>query len=290
MSALLMSIALAQSHASGQEMPDPYRLALGRSGEVNAREGFVRTSDGTAVGIEAVVKSARGVQYVLVGENHETPRHHQLQADIVQALVDDGRHVIVGFEMFTRDKQAWMNPLTVGRVSVDEFESYADWKTQWGFAYSAYRPIFQVVADNRLPMAALNVPRDWIRQIGREGPSSVTAERRAWVPPLDLSQTGHRAVFESLMGGHPITGAQGENIYAAQVAWDTGMARSALDMMEGRDNRWVMVIMAGVGHVMFDQGINLRLKTLANEKSISVIALPAETERVSKGIGDFIYR
>ncbi|MBS1723645.1 MAG: ChaN family lipoprotein [Armatimonadetes bacterium] len=269
---------------------DPYLLDIGAPGRVSVSRGYVETKSGRPSTAEDIAKAADGVRFVFVGESHDNPDHHQAQADIISALIKRGRNVSVGFEMFTRDNQANLNPFTMGWWSDEEFQTNADWKKQWGFPYRLYKPIFDVVKQNQLPMAALNVPRDWVRQVSRQGADSLTDEQKKWVPaPLDLGNKEHRSIFDALIGGHPSTGADG--MYAGQVTWDTGMANSALDFMaDSKSPKAVMVVCAGSGHVMYGQGINWRIQKRTGEKVLTVTCIDTDQPReVSKGLGDFVF-
>jgi uncharacterized iron-regulated protein len=269
----------------------PYQLDFGAPGRHTAPLGWSSTSTGRATSLAEVVKAAEGHRFVLVGESHDNADHHRMQADVIEALVKSGRRVAVGLEMFTRDNQASLNPWTLGWWSEAEFIEQAKWKTQWGFDYSLYRPIFEAVRTHRLPMAALNLPRDWVRQVGRQGPSVLTEVQRRWAPNIDISNKEHRALFTAMIGGHPLEGQRGDNMYAAQVSWDEAMAQSAVDFMTSRKGeKWVMVIIAGSGHTLYGLGINLRLK-MKGHSSLNLVGLeePLPEGGISRGVADFVF-
>lgn len=251
--------------------------------------GYTNTATGRPASAMEIARAADGCRFVFVGESHNSPDHHRAQAEIIAALVKRGRDVYVGMEMFTRDNQANLNGWTLGWWTDEEFQAKSDWKKQWGFSYGLYKPVFDVVKENGLPLFALNVPRDWVRQVGKSGPSAITADKKAWVPDLFLGNKDHRSVFDSLMGGHPMPGI--DNVYAAQVTWDTGMAQSALDAMSGLPNKKrVMVVLAGSGHVMYCQGINWRIKQKTGERVLNVVGIDDEKSReVSRGLGDYVF-
>ncbi len=285
-------LASVLSFAVVQDPVDPNLLEINGKGTITiAQEGLYDTSNGKKVDFGAIVERARGARFVFVGESHDQAAHHIVQALIIRALAEFGRDVVVGFEMFTRDNQANLAPWTTGRWSQEQFIENASWKTQWGFDYALYEPIFKVVRAYKLPMVALNVPRDWVRQVGRTGLTALTEEQRKWVPDPFLGNESHKSVFTALMGGHPMTGTQGENIYSAQVTWDEGMATSALDYMNTRHNKnAVMVVVAGSGHMMYGQGINYRITRKTGERTLNVMCLTSDGPReVSKGIGDFVF-
>lgn len=287
MSALLIAaVALAQM--------DPMRLPIGAKGEITVSPGtLARTKDGKAVGVDEVAKAADKVSFVFLGENHATTAHQQMEADVIQALVKRGRNVVVGLEMYTRPKQEFLDQWSAGTVSEADFLTQSDWKGQWGYDFAFYRPVFNIVRENKLPLIALNVPRDWVRAVGKSGFAGLTDEQKAQLPPdLDLANKDHKSVFTALMGGHPMTGPQGDNIYAAQVLWDEGMADTALKYFAKNppDKKTVFVVIAGAGHSMYRQGINYRVQKRSGRKGVTlVMGQSAEAAPVSKGVGDFVY-
>lgn len=282
--AIVAALAIAQT-------VDPYNLPIGTPGTFTPHPGYNDARTGKQVSAADIAKACNGVQYVLVGESHATPPHHAAQAEVIRALVAQGRHVAVGMEMFTRENQRIVNGLSGGKMSLDEFRVESNWDKQWGHDYKAYTPVLQAVKDLELPIIALNVPRDWVRQVSRQGYDSFDEMQRKWVPQLDLTNANHRKVFDSLMGGHPMPEEQMRNIYAGQVTWDTGMAKTALDWMSQRSSdKWVVVILAGIGHVMYGQAINYRLEQLAGAKSVSVVCVSEmPSGKVAKGLGDYVF-
>lgn len=272
---------------------NPLQLPIGRKGSVIVEVGrIVDTRSGRLAGAEDIAAAADGNRWLYLGESHTNRQHHELQASVIEALVRRGRQVIVGFEMFTRSAQGSLAPWTLGWWSESEFVERSDWTRQWGFEFSLYRPVFEAIRKHRLPMAALNVPRDWVRAVGRGGPSTLTPEQRAALPELNLENKSHRSVFDALMGGHPPTGPQGANIYAAQVLWDEGMADSAIKFLEGfpATAGVVFVVLAGSGHVMYGQGINWRIERRTGESGTTVTMVEGEAPiSVSRGLGDFVY-
>ncbi len=269
---------------------DPWNLDIGAVGKVVLQPGYTRTADGGAADIHEVAVNGAKCKFVLVGENHEDASHHRAQAAIIDAIAATGRQVVVGFEMFTRDNQKNIDLWTTGAFSDQDFIEASGWKKQWGFDYALYKPIFDVIKRRHLRMAALNVPRDWVRAVGKKGPDAITAEQKGWVPDLDLGNRDHRSFFNAMMGGHPgMTEEQMRNVYAAQVTWDTGMAKSARDFMAWHGDA-TMVICAGAGHVAYGQGIAYRLAQMGEKSRLLVVCMDQKAgEKVSRGIGDYLY-
>lgn len=273
---------------------DPMNLPIGPAGSVSPLVGLTKTTSGAAATMDDLVRAASGKRFVFVGESHDNAAHHQFQADVIRALAASGRPVIIGFEQFTRPNQADLGMLTSRRWTVDEFAEQSAWKRDWNMDFKLYRPIFEAAYDLKLPMVALNVPRDWVRTISRTGLASLPAEQAGQVPSIDLTNAEHRSIFDAMMGGHPASpdgAARMNNTYASMVFWDTAMADSALRAMRWRGENAVCVIIAGVGHNLYNRGIGMRIgvQTGGKEKVLTVISVQGG-DPVARGIGDFVFR
>ncbi|MGV3617627.1 MAG: ChaN family lipoprotein [Fimbriimonas sp.] len=276
------------------QAPSPYSLALGRPGTTVAQSGRITAlPGGGAATPDDIAKAADGKRFVFLGEQHATPAHQQMQALILDALARRGRKVVVGLEMLQRPKQSVLDAFAAGKLDEAAFREQADWKGQWGYDFSFYRPVFDIAFRHKMPVVGLNVPRDWVRAVGRGGLAALPAEAKADLPTdIDPKVPDHQKVFEALMGGHPVSGTQGENMLAAQSIWDIGMADTAVKYLEKNraDRRTVFVVIAGAGHVMYGQGINLRLARRKAGEGITVV-MTESTEPITaaNGLGDFLY-
>jgi uncharacterized iron-regulated protein len=282
-----------------ENITSPYLLSIGEPllsrKRMRLRSGSLTDlRAGKGIAFDRMITSLDRVNFVLVGEQHDNANHHRFQADVIRGLARRGRPVIVGMEMFHRTNQYPLDLWTLGRLNEQEFIEQSQWKTQWGFDYTIYKPIFDVVKEFRLRLTGLNIPREIVRKVGRQGWGALTPEEKMGVPELDLNRREHRTLFNSLMGGHP-PGPGGENIYAAQVLWDTGMADSALKYWERAmpSSNTAFVIVAGNGHVMYGQGISLRLTMRTDLPCATIVCLNAENQgetiEVSRSLADFAY-
>jgi uncharacterized iron-regulated protein len=255
---------------------------------------IVDTHRRRSVNLQDMIRQLEPATFILIGEQHDNAQHHQFQAQVIEGLVQAGRSVIVGMEMFDRTKQYPLNLWTLNRLTEAEFIEQSEWKTQWGFDFALYRPIFEVVYRYRLRLVGLNVPRSVVRQTARGGWQSVPEAERMGVPDPDLSVEEHRKLFYALLGGgHPTGQQQNDNFYAAQVVWDTAMADAALRYMERTvpSPRLAFVIIAGNGHVMYDVGISLRIRMRTNLPTRVITPLPPSDKptQVRASIGDFVW-
>lgn len=286
---MLLSLFLA--FAVAQDNPylmDPKNTLTVASG------GLYETKTGRAVTIEQIAAAADGAAFVLIGESHDNAEHHKFQADVIRALAARGRNTFVGMEMFPFTAQTALNNWTLGKLSEEEFIQRSDWKKAWGFDYALYKPIFDAVREYSLPLLGLNVPRDMVRKVGRSGPSGLAQEEYGDIPALDLTFGAHKELFLAMIGGSAAHGAMSDNMYAAQVLWDTAMASSARRFWNRypRFKSAVSVVLAGSGHIMYDYGIGYRLKQMGLGPRLVLVGLdmePGKPFTFSRSIGDYVY-
>jgi len=268
---------------------DPWLLDIGARGTIVASPGAViDTRTGARSSADDIAAAAVGRRFVLVGEEHDNPDSHLWQAKIIEALHKAGRTVIVGYEMLQRPEQFALDLWTLGKLSEPEFLQKAQWQTSWGYDFALYRPIFEVTRKYALRNVALNVPRDWVRAVGRGGYDALDDDAKAQLPKLDLTNEQHKKVFDALMGGHPMGSP---NVYAAQVLWDEAMADSAAKYLYKTvvSDKTVFVVIAGNGHVMYGQGIGWRLAKRTGDRPLTVVTVSSdEPRKVSRGAGDFV--
>ncbi|MEI7577192.1 MAG: ChaN family lipoprotein [Armatimonadota bacterium] len=272
---------------------DPNNLPIGPKGTLLVQPGqIVETKTGRVMTAFEVAEACKGQKFLFIGENHATSLHQQMEAKLVESLAFAGRTPAVGVEFFHRTKQDVLDQWTKGALNEADFLIQSEWKTQWGYDYNFYRPLFEVIKAKSMPVVGLNVPRDWVRTVSKGGFDSLPLSARMQLPAtLDLNNKNHKMVFESLMGGHDMGPAMA-NIYQSQMLWDHGMADTAAKYIAVRKptSKDIFVVIAGSGHIMYSQGINYRLAQRGAGRGLNFVMIQSEkTVEVAKGLGDFVY-
>ncbi len=275
--------------AALQAGPSPYTLPIGAPGKTTAASGRITDlKTGLAVTADDIAKAADRRLFLYVGEDHATEPDQFMHAQIIEALVRRGRRVIVGMEMYQRPIQPVLDKWSSGQIGEADFISQSQWKTQWGYEFAFYRPVFDAVQRFRLPLVALNVPRDWAHRVAQGGFAALTPDERAQLPSdMSLDNADHRKVFDALTGGHLMS----PNIYSAQVLWDEAMADTALKYLDQHrpNSRTILVVLAGAGHVMYGQGINYRVARRHRGDGITVVMISSnDPVEVANGLADFV--
>lgn len=71
--------------------------------------------------------------------------------------------------MFPVNLQEVLNKWSLGLLTAEEFIREAEWYVTWNFNFAYYAKILEFAKANRIPVYALNVPRELITAIRMKG-------------------------------------------------------------------------------------------------------------------------
>lgn len=251
-----------------------------------AAETILESATGRTITFEQLVDKLAQARVVYVGERHTSPRHHQIQLQVIQALVARLQKVSVGMEMFDHTYQRRLDRWSAGQMQWDHFLQQTHWYANWKFDANLYKDILIYIRDNNLPLVGLNIPFHLPSKIGVGGLESLREAERNYLPRrIDTTHAGHRAYLQKIFKMHKIKGRyEFENFYAAQCAWEEGMAENISQHLR----RNIMVVLAGNGHIIRKFGIPQRAHKRTGASYLTLY-LATPTMEVARGDGDFIW-
>lgn len=221
---------------------------------------------------EAVARLA-AADFVLLGEQHDNPDQHRLQAWVIERLAARGRRPALAVEMLTVAQQAALDDHLAARPG-DAFGIGAavGWAESGWPAWPNYAPIFAAAVAAGMPVRAANLPRDTLRRVVVEGlDAALGAERIAALRlkpglPPELVRQLEEEIAVSHCDQLP------ENMIrpmaVAQRVRDAVMAEAMLlgAALPGRDGA---VLIAGNGHARLDHGVPYNLAEIASGRSVA---------------------
>lgn len=294
---LLPGAALAQD-VLDLPIGDPARrdkqVALLLDGIVDTRDGAVLTPDELAARLA-------DVDVLFVGESHTAIDFHRVQERVIRALLDAGRQVQVGLEMFPVTEQASLDRWIDERPSEEAFVRDARWYEFWGYHWNYYRDIFLLAQERGARMYALNAPREVVSAVRRKGIDGLDPEEAAYLPPsIDLDSDDHLTLFKSYFDEDDAMHAgmsdeQWRSMLAAQTTWDATMGWNAVRHRESADSdEAIMVVLIGSGHVAYGLGIERQARAYFDGSTASLIPVPVEAggrpvRTVQASYADFIW-
>ena len=226
---------------------------------------ITRMSDRQAVSFSQMMADSISSDVIMIAETHDNKKHHELQLDVIRSFRAKKIPLAIGLEMFQTDYQKQLDDWVEGRISEKNFkEIYAK---NWSYDWSLYRELFIFARDNRIPMVALNIPKEIIFKVSRKGLASLTPEERKNLPlgvtcDINKSQTEFlKKTFEGVFG-HEAKGNVFTYFCEAQAVRNSGMAMTIANHRKSNPGR-KMVAIAGTWHAV-KHGIPEHFTTTSN--------------------------
>jgi uncharacterized iron-regulated protein len=156
-SLLIILIIASSCTLKAPPLPGPPNWTTSLSASHRLTGKIWSTTEKRFVAPSQIVAAAARSDYIFLGENHENPDHHRLQAWILRGLIDKGRRPAIIFEMIEETRQSVLadyqnkNPLDAAGLGVA-----VGWeKTGWP-AWPKYQPIADAAFEAGLPVVAGN--------------------------------------------------------------------------------------------------------------------------------------
>lgn len=258
-------------------------------------------ADNKRISPEALIKDLGKADAVLLGEIHDNPDHHALQAWVVAEIAKTGKKPAVVYEMipleFAEPLAAFLETPRHGAAGLGQLlkwneRGWPDWET--------YEPIAEAALEAGLRIKAGDLGKESQRRISREGLDALEPSYRDRLGVnLPLETNNRENLMEKLHEGHcrmmpkealaPMLGVQ--------RARDAVMADAVLSEAKAGG----AILIAGAGHTRNDWAVPWYLARRAPDKTVRTVAFveadpdlpePADYELVGadgKPMFDFVW-
>jgi uncharacterized iron-regulated protein len=239
-----------------------------------------------AESLKDIMPSLLHVPVIYLGERHTNYEDHRVQLKVIQYLHEKGRKFAIGMEMFQQMFQKPIDEYLKGTLNEREFLKKTEYYKRWQYDYNQYREIVEYAKVNRIPIVALNIRTEIIQKVAATGMDSLGDSERKEIPEsMDMTDEEYRGRLEKIFENHKQRGNRSfENFYQSQILWDETMAHMIDEYLKEHPAHQ-MVILAGVGHVVYASGIPRRTHRL-NSKQYTVV-LP-DAAGIGRDAGNFI--
>ncbi|MEQ9463883.1 MAG: ChaN family lipoprotein [Haliea sp.] len=233
---------------------------------------------------EEMQEALARADYVLLGENHDNPVHHQLQAEIINGL-QWPETAIAGFEQVDADQapalEAWLDAGPAGTAGLAEA---LDWEHSGWPDWPLYEPVFAAVLERGWQPVDLMFPAATVRAVFSDGlDAALDAETRQQLQPDTLFSAEQRLAMQELMADAHCGLLPAEHMAAmvqVQIARDAYMASRLASARSGER----AVVITGNGHARRDWGIPRFLQRLQPDATIVAVTMAElEPERIKPG-------
>ena len=262
-------VALAAGWLACAAPREPWVSEHGRGHPLTGRVREVAT--GRFLEPEALFDRLARADFVLLGERHDNPDHHRLQARTLDALVARGRRPALAFEMLAADDGP---ALASARASgTDAIRVAVRWDESGWPPWPLYAPLFEAALRADLPIVAANLARRDAAALRAHGPSRLEPSLRARLgldtaAPAAEVQALAQQIHDAHCGRAPAAALP--RMVTVQRAWNAGLADALLAVRaRGADGT---VLVAGAEHVRRDFGVPAWLARRAPQATVASVA------------------
>lgn len=207
----------------------------------------------------ALLAAARAARWVYLGEKHDNPDHHRLQAWVLEAIVRGGRRPALAMEQFDAEAQGTIDEARMNHPKdADAIATAVRWSESGWPPWEQYAPIVRVAVAAELPIVAANLSRGRARAIVRNGPDAMSLDERKRLgldakvdPKVEASL---RAELNDVHCGMEMPPHVLDGMALAERARDATMADRMLEAAS-QPRVDAVVLVAGSGHTRTDRGV-----------------------------------
>lgn len=215
-----------------------------------------------------------GADFVLLGEVHDNPDHHLLQARLVRAVTAAGKKPALAFEMMDEDVQEKVDAAAARRPGdPDAIGKAVEWEKSGWYGFSMYRPIFAAGLEAGLPVVAANLPRKIAKHLVFQGEKALTPELRTLLASSEpLPPETVQGLRDEMRRSHcdaPLPEPFLDKLALAQRARDVQMA----SRMRERGGAAGAILVTGNGHARTDRGVPAYLAREAPGRKVVAVGL-----------------
>lgn len=249
------SADMAETATQGAHL-SPHHGQHGGLDHLSLPHRLIDGHDGHVLDPEAAFAELAQARVVYVSERHDNPHDHAVQLGIIAAMYARDHSLAIGMEMFKHPFQPALDDYIAGKIDEPTMLARTEWDDRWGFDFELYRPVLEFARAHKIRVVALNAPDEITRTVADGGLAALSANERAALPDLDLTNQEHRSMLKEVFEAHHgRANTSFEDFYAAQVIWDETMAFEIARALKAAQAPKHMVVLAGDGHIRYGFGI-----------------------------------
>ena len=226
---------------------------------------IVHVATGEKITFSQLADAFNGARIIYVGEVHSNRESHELELQVLKEFYKRSNgNLAIGMEMFKRPHQGILDKWTNGEISEKDLLYSTDWDYEWGYDYNHYKGIMDFIRDNKIPIVALNITKEFGKTIRKKGLEGLSEEEKDILPEIDTTDIYHRKYLERILKshGHGDTDMSGlfEKFYQVQCAWEDVMADSITRYLSSPQAKGKkLLVLVGGGHIIYHFGVPKRV-------------------------------
>lgn len=240
------------------------------------------------INLDEIILKILNKPVIYVGERHTNFEDHKIQLKVIMSLYKKGKKFAIGMEMFQKPFQRAIDDYLSGAIGEKEFLKATQYFRRWQCDYNFYREIIEYAKAGHIPVVGLNIRSEIVKKVAREGLEGLSELEKKEVPKdmdMDMADNDYNRKLKEIFESHKDRVSWNfDNFYQAQILWDEAMAHS-VDAFLKKNPGYQMVVLTGLGHIMFGSGIPKRAFRLNGKDYVTLIpniGIP------DKDLGDFV--
>lgn len=204
--------------------------------------------------------------YILLGETHDNPLHHQYQAWVIQQLSAQGRKMAVAFEMLTPDQELILNGMDI--TSAEQIFDAVQWDKSGWPSKEIYKPVFDAAIAAGYPIVAANIDRKELGQIVMQGETKLPENIKAQLKVNPLSEEDEALLRKGIVESH--CNMLPESMVPAMMLGQRVRDASIANSLLANKKTDGIVLIAGSGHTQ-KRGVPVFIRSA--DKSAKILSM-----------------
>ncbi len=203
-----------------------------------------------------VEKRIRKAPVVLLGEVHDNPDHHRIQAELLRAFAKGrAKPPAVVYEMIPTDRDGALKALEgAKKLSANAVFDIVDWDNSGWPSRKIYEPVMKATVEvSGVPVAG-GLPKDMVRKIGKKGLAALSRQQIGELKLGPLPPELEKRLEEDIVKSHcnmiPLSAAKAMS--PVQRMRDALLAKRTGDAYR---ERGAAAVITGNGHARKDRGV-----------------------------------
>lgn len=227
---------------------------------------------GNNTNINKIIEISQISDFLLLGEVHTSPRHHQIQNRILAAVARSKRHKSILFEMVEPGHNAALRAFQDGRITGGDLSAALQWTERGWPIWEEYASLFVTSRQHGLKLAHAGLDGELVKHVNAFGPLGLPRRMRQElnIKPDEKFVVDFDALKSEVKRTHSADDPSALRLAVSQYVKDAYMARGMTSV------HGPAILIAGSGHVRHDIGVPGHLKSLRPNARIVSIGLIEE--------------
>jgi uncharacterized iron-regulated protein len=275
---LLAAASLAQAAAAPPQAQTPTDTAHQAVTTAYVPQRVYDTRKKAFTDFETMLADLARADVVFVGEQHDDPYTHRLEAAVLQGLMRRKVALTVSLEMFERDVQPSVDAYLAGKMTEEEFLKTS---RPWPQYATDYRSLVEMAKGHGWPVIAANVPRRLASDVAKGGQSAIdqfsATDKTYAARELQCPKDAYFTRFAESMGSHPGSDADKqktlERYYLSQCLKDETMAEAIATAFGKQTSPGTIVHFTGAFHVDYGTGTAERTRRRLAGRRVAIVSM-----------------